>query len=118
MVSRMTVQDKLILDKIIMADTYTKRLQGLLGRKGLEEKEGMMIVPCNSIHTYSMKFPIDVLFVDKNNIVQKVLREFKPGRMGPLVLKSHFVMEAEAGAFEGVNEGDKLEFAETCLSKG
>ncbi|WP_422485326.1 DUF192 domain-containing protein [Gudongella sp. DL1XJH-153] len=110
MVSRMTVRDKVVLDKIIMADTYTKRLQGLLGRKGLDEKEGMMIVPCNSIHTFRMKFSIDVLFVDKNNIVRKVLRNFKPGRMGPLVLKSHFVMEAEAGVFDDVDEGDKLEF--------
>jgi len=110
MASRMMVNGKIVLDKIIMADTYSKRLQGLLGRKGLEEREGMMIVPCNSIHTYRMKFPIDVLFVDKNNFVLKILRDFKPGRMGPLVFKSHFVMEAEAGAFKDVNVGDKLEF--------
>lgn len=110
MASRMLVDGRVILENIIMADTYTKRLQGLLGRKGLEDKEGMMIVPCNSIHTYRMKFSIDVLFVDRDNVVVKVLRDFKPGRMGPLVFKSHFVMEAEAGAFKDVNVGDKLEF--------
>jgi hypothetical protein len=106
----MMVNGKIVLDKIIMADTYSKRLQGLLGRKGLEDKEGMMIVPCNSIHTYRMKFPIDVLFVDKDNVVLKVLRDFKPGRMGPFVLKSRYVMEAEAGSFRGIEKGDKLEF--------
>jgi hypothetical protein len=106
----MMVNGKIVLDKIIMADTYSKKLQGLLGRKGLKDKEGMMIVPCNSIHTYRMKFPIDVLFVDKDNFVLKVLRDFKPGRMGPLVLKSRYVMEAEAGIFEGIEKGDKLQF--------
>ena len=110
MASRMMVNGNLVLDKIIMADTYSKRLQGLLGRKGLEEGEGMMIVPCNSIHTYRMKFPIDVLFVDRDNIVVKVLRDLSPGRMGPLVLKSRYVMEAEAGTFAGIEKGDKLEF--------
>ncbi|MCR3956868.1 MAG: DUF192 domain-containing protein [Gudongella sp.] len=110
MASRMMVNGMVVLEKIIMADTYTKRLQGLLGRKGLEDKEGMMIVPCNSIHTYRMKFPIDVLFVDRDNIVVKVLRDFRPGRMGPFVFKSHFVMEAEAGTFAGIEKGDKLEF--------
>ena len=110
MASRMSVNGKVVLERIIMADTYTKRLQGLLGRKGLDEREGMMILPCNSIHTYRMKFPIDVLFVDRDNVVVKVLRDFKPGRMGPLVFKSHFVMEAEAGVFKDVKVGDKLEF--------
>ena len=51
-----------------------------------------------------------MLFVDRDNVVVKVLRDFKPGRMGPLVFKSHFVMEAEAGVFNDVNVGDKLEF--------
>ncbi len=110
MASRMIVNNKVILDKIIMADTYTKRLQGLLGRKELQEGEGMMIVPCNSIHSFRMKFSIDVLFVDRDNVVVKVLRDFKPGRMGPLVFKSHFVMEASAGAFKDVKVGDTLEF--------
>ena len=110
MASRMMVNGRLVLEKIIMADTYSKRLQGLLGRKGLEEGEGMMILPCTSIHTYRMKFPIDVLFVDRDNRVIKVLRNFEPGRMGPLVLKSRFVMEAEAGVFQGIEKGDKLEF--------
>jgi len=110
MASRMMVDGNLVLDKIIMADTYSKRLQGLLGRKGLEEREGMMIIPCNSIHTYRMKFPIDVLFVDRDNIVVKVLRDLSPKRMGPLVLKSRYVIEAEAGTFVGIEKGDKLEF--------
>lgn len=105
----LVVNGVIVLDKLKLADSYSKRLRGLLGRSSLHPGEGLIIRPCNSIHTYRMKFAIDVLYVDKKNIVLKVVNSIKPDRLGPLILKSAYVIEASAGAFRGkVKEGDRV----------
>ncbi|HCO18668.1 MAG TPA: hypothetical protein DIT39_03530 [Tissierellales bacterium] len=105
----LVVNGEVILDKLKLADNYSKRLKGLLGRSSLTSGEGLIIRPCNSIHTYRMKFAIDVLYIDKKNIVLKVVDSIKPDRLGPLILKSAYVIEASAGAFRGrVKEGDRV----------
>ena len=105
----LVVNGEVILDKLKLADSYSKRLKGLLGRSSLSNGEGLIIRPCNSIHTYRMKFAIDVLYVDKKNTVLKVVDSIKPDRLGPLILKSAYVVEASAGAFRcRVKEGDRV----------
>lgn len=51
------------LEQVEVAATLTRRLKGLLGRDGLPATTGMLIVPCSSIHTFFMRFPIDVFFL-------------------------------------------------------
>ena len=105
----LVVNGEVVLDKLKLADNYAKRLRGLLGKNSLSPGEGLIIRPCNSIHTYRMKFAIDVLYVDRKNIVLKVVDSIKPDRLGPLILKSAYVIEASAGAFRGkVKEGDRV----------
>ena len=105
----LVVNGVVVLDKLKLADSYSKRLRGLLGRSSLHPGEGLIIRPCNSIHTYRMKFAIDVLYVDKKNIVLKVVNSIKPDRLGPLILKSAYVIEASAGVFRSkVKEGDRV----------
>ena len=105
----LVVKEVTILDKVQLADNYAKRLRGLLGKNSLSQGEGLIIRPCNSIHTYRMKFAIDVIYVDKKNIVLKVVDSLKPDRLGPLILKSAYVIEASAGVFRGkVKEGDRV----------
>lgn len=58
--------------KIEKADTFFKRLRGLIGRKNLPPGHGLMIVPCNSIHMLFMRFPIDAIFIDKNFVIKKI----------------------------------------------
>ena len=58
--------------KIEKADTFFKRLRGLIGKKNLPQGRGLMIVPCNSIHMLFMKFPIDAIFIDKNFVIKKI----------------------------------------------
>ena len=106
----LNVVGETILDKVKLADSYNSRLRGLLGKSSLDRGEGLIIRPCNSIHTYGMKFAIDVIYVDKKNIVLKVVDSLKPDRLGPLIMKSAYVVEASAGVFKGrIKEGDRVE---------
>jgi len=63
-----------------VADTTLARLVGLLGHASLEPGEGMVIEPCSSIHTCFMRFPIDVLFVDRDGLVVRAVRAIEPFR--------------------------------------
>ena len=58
--------------KIEKADTFFKRLRGLIGRNKLPQGCGLMIAPCNSIHMLFMKFDIDAIFIDKNFTIKKI----------------------------------------------
>ena len=103
-------KDYLISHEVLLADKMYKRLKGLLGRKGLEEGCSMLIKPCNSIHTFFMKFPIDAVFIDKNYKVLKVLRNLVPGKASPVVLGAWGVIEFEVKASHrlDIDEGDQL----------
>jgi len=96
-----------------LADTFPKRIQGLLGRKELKTGQALIIWPCNSIHTYFMRFPIDVLFVNKDNQVVSVIPSLKPYRLSPIYLKSCFVVELPSGSIKSTltSPGDQLRLA-------
>jgi uncharacterized membrane protein (UPF0127 family) len=93
-----------------LADSFWPRLRGLLGRKGLEQGEGLVIVPCSSIHMLGMKFALDVLHLHRDGTVLKVLPNIKPGRLGPMVWRSHAAVELPAGtiAATGTVLGDRI----------
>ena len=63
-----------------VAERFTERLRGLIGRDGLECGKGMLIVRCNCIHTFFMRFPIDATFLDRQGNVVKVVRNIRPWR--------------------------------------
>ena len=63
-----------------VAERFAERLRGLIGRKGLERGKGMLIVRCNCIHTFFMRFPIDATFLDRQGNVVKVVRNIRPWR--------------------------------------
>lgn len=94
----------------IVADTVFKRMKGLLGRKDFRHGEALIIRPCNSIHTFFMHFPIDVLFVDKDNRVIKVLPSLKPFQLTNIYFRAAFTIELPAGTLESslTQDGDTL----------
>ena len=63
-----------------VARTFPQRARGLIGRRGLEAGEGMLILKCNAIHTFFMRFPIDAVFFDKDDHVVKTVRNIRPWR--------------------------------------
>jgi uncharacterized membrane protein (UPF0127 family) len=93
------------------AGSSQSRRKGLLGRDGMAPGEGLWIVPCEAVHCFFMKFPIDVLFLDREKRVKKVLAALKPWRIG-VCLAAHSVLELPAGqaAATGTQPGDQLEF--------
>ena len=94
-----------------VADGEWTRLRGLIGHDPLEPGQGLLIVPCSSIHTHFMSFPIDVLFVDKTQKVVGINERLKPWRFCRLFRNVRFVIELPAGTIEqtGTKPGDQLQ---------
>lgn len=86
------------------------RMKGLLGRKELPEGTGLIIDPCNSIHTFFMQFPIDVIFTDSQDRVVKVLKDMGPWRLSWIYFRAQKVIELPAGTVTRlpVEPGDQL----------
>ena len=63
-----------------VARTLFERMKGLIGTKSLQTGEGLLILGCNSIHTFFMSFPIDATFFDRRGDVVKVVRNIRPWR--------------------------------------
>jgi uncharacterized membrane protein (UPF0127 family) len=97
-------------DAIDVADDSAARAKGLLKRDRLDEGSGLWIVPCEAIHTFFMRFTIDVLFIDRKHRVRKAVKRLAPWRMS-MCLPAHSVLELPAGTIERTNtqKGDRLE---------
>lgn len=63
-----------------VARTFPQRAKGLIGTRSLAKDEGMLILKCNAIHTFFMRFPIDATFLDRHDKVVKVVRNIRPWR--------------------------------------
>lgn len=99
-----------LADRAEVADTSAKRRTGLLKHTGLEPGEGLWIVPCESVHSFFMKFTIDVLYLDRKHRVKKIRPEMAPWRISGC-LTAHSVLELPAGTITrtGTVRGDQLE---------
>ena len=108
---RNVTRASLLGDSIDVADDPAKRNRGLLKHRGLERGQGLWIVPCEGIHTFFMKFAIDVVYIDRKRRVRKVVRALSPWRLS-ICLPAHSVIELPAGAIDETRtqKGDQLEF--------
>ncbi|KUN26100.1 hypothetical protein AQJ23_12970 [Streptomyces antibioticus] len=92
-----------------IATSYRARTKGLLGRDGIEG--ALLLSPANSVHTFRMRMPIDVAYLDRRLVVIAV-RTMRPGRLGLPRIRARHVVEAEAGAMAGwgLRPGVPVEF--------
>ena len=105
-----TTRNAPVATKVEKADTAASRNKGLLGRESLAPEEALWITPCPMIHTFFMKFPIDVLFLDSALRVVRVIEDLHPWRLSPWVFSAHSVLELKGGVLNGaVSVGDRLE---------
>ncbi|MFI2430664.1 DUF192 domain-containing protein [Streptomyces sp. NPDC018693] len=90
-----------------IATSYRARTRGLLGRDSLEG--AMLLSPASSIHTFSMRIPIDVAYLDRSLRVLAI-RTMPPNRLGLPRPRSRHVLEAEAGAMSewGLRPGARV----------
>lgn len=86
--------------KIQIADSYFSRLKGLMFRKEPILNEGLLIVPCNAVHMFFMKFPIDVVLLNEQNQVVEIFHSLKPWRMTKPVKSAHSTLELPAGSIK------------------
>ena len=92
------------------AETHWARLLGLMGRRTLPEGGALLITPCSSVQTSLMRFAIDVVFLDRDGQVVKVVSELKPYRAALGGRGAHSALELPAGAAGrcGIAVGDRL----------
>ncbi len=86
-----------IADNIGCADSFFKRLKGLMFTKNLPAGHGLLIKPCQSIHTFFMKYPIDVVYLDGNNEIVGLDEDMNPAKIGKVHRKSKSVLELPSG---------------------
>jgi len=101
---------KELSNNVVLADSILKRMKGLLGKGTMPVGEALLIKPCISIHTFFMRFPIDALFLDKENRVIATIKNLHPNRMTRLYPKSASVLELQVGIVHvtGTEIGDKI----------
>ncbi|QBF82521.1 DUF192 domain-containing protein [Shewanella maritima] len=106
---KLTNQKGGAINSVSIADTAPLRLRGLLGRDKLTDEQGLLITPCNSVHTFGMKYAIDVVYLNKHNQVIKLVRELSPRRLS-WCLRAKKVLELAPGSahLNNINQGDTL----------
>jgi uncharacterized protein len=105
-------QDEVLAKRIKLCQGMWKRLKGLLGTHDLPSDHACWIIPCNSVHTVGMRYPIDVYFLDRANKIISIIEDMKPNRFSPLVFGAHSVLEFKSGAKRNVRVGDEFKWEE------
>jgi uncharacterized membrane protein (UPF0127 family) len=99
---------------LALADTHWTRLRGLLGASASDFRNGrgIWIVPCRGVHTLAMSFPIDVVYLDRDQMVVHIEQNLRPWRFAPVRLQAASVLElpCQTVAQTGTAVGDKIEF--------
>ena len=102
------VGDHVVCEPCVVAESFAARMRGLLGRRALPAREGMLIRRESSVHTFFMRFAIDVVFLDADERVLRI-----DANVGPWRLKAcrgaRSVLELAAGASAGLSVGDRIE---------
>jgi len=113
LIVRNTARGTELANQAAVARTSAARRIGLLRHSSLPRGSGLWIVPCEGIHTFGMKFPIDVVFLDRKLKVLKTVHNLKPWRIS-LCLAAYSVLELPAGTLKATatTRGDQLEFEE------
>jgi uncharacterized membrane protein (UPF0127 family) len=107
---RIAGSNALVCSAAELADSAATRLVGLLGRAGLPQQGGLLIVPSTGVHTFGMRFPIDIVALDSSRRVLSTHAEVGPWKVRGLARKTASVLELPAGRIAacGLALGDEL----------
>src|ERR671919_109543 len=103
---------RIVCERCVVADRAHRRMRGLMGRRRLNPGQGMVLRPAFAIHTHFMHFPIDVVFLDSDQVVIAVEKEVRPWRTASC-RGAREVVELAAGECErrGLEVGDRVAWA-------
>ena len=109
MISNLT-RNTIIASNIKIAQSPEQRMKGLLGASDFPKGNGLVITHCQSIHMFFMKFPIDVIFCDRQNKVVGLCADIKPFCLSPIFFKASYAIELPAGTINAskTQTGDLL----------
>ena len=101
---------QMLAENLELAVTVFSRMRGLLGKKAMPYGSGLLIKPCKGVHTFGMKFPIDVMFLDRDNSVLAIRKELKPNIMTRIFFRAASVLELPAKTIDSTDTsiGDKI----------
>jgi hypothetical protein len=106
---------KTLAKRASLADSFMERALGLMFSKDLGDRDALIIEPTNSIHTFFMNYPIDVIFINRDHKVVKVFNKLKPWRMTRMYFSASKAIEFMGGTLPGdIGPGEKLEIK--CIS--
>jgi uncharacterized protein len=99
-----------VAGRVRVADRFWLRARGLLGRPALAEGEGLLLRPCRAVHTWGMRYPIDVAFLDLSGTVVASYPSLAPSRHTRRHSNAECALELPAGALarSSVHVGDRL----------
>ncbi len=103
-----------VAQRVTVATRFAPRLMGLMGRTKLDPDEGLWLVPCNSVHMFFMKMPLDIAYLDRQLRVVRCVHEMREWRVKLLPVRhAHSALELAAGTIRrhGISQGDELKIA-------
>jgi len=101
---------QVVAQRVEKAHSLLRRMRGLLGRRELAPDQGLWLRPCRQVHTWFMRFSIDVVFLDQGLVVVALSRGLKPWRISPFHLRARSALELAAGRARGIEKGHRLAF--------
>ena len=101
------IYESKIISEVYIADSFMKRFLGYMFHKE-PHYQAILIKPCNSIHTFFMRFAIDVLILDGNMKVIKKYEDLEPGKIVMPYKEGKMVIEGRTGMFKDIHEGKRL----------
>ncbi len=105
-------RNRLVANQVSVADTFLRSVIGLIGRKRLPEGHGLWIPHCGSVHTFWMRFPIDVVFLNNERTVVHLVENMAPFRVSRHLGQARSILELPVKAIQSSRTelGDRLEF--------
>lgn len=104
--------NKILAEECRIAFTFKSRFFGLMGKSNLSQGSGLHIIPCNSIHMFFMRMPLDIIFLNKDRKIVYLIEDIKPWRVSKIIKKAHSVLELPVGSIKTSESiiGDEIIF--------
>ncbi|MGC2191730.1 MAG: DUF192 domain-containing protein [Candidatus Dormiibacterota bacterium] len=106
-----TADGSVVAGDVTVARSFGSRLMGLMGRSKLDPDEGLWLVPCNSVHMFFMRTPLDIVYLDRKLRVVRCVPEMREWRVKLLPVRhAHSALELSPGTLSrhGISDGDQL----------
>ncbi len=102
--------NQVVAERLRIAKNFFERLTGLLTTRSFVPGDALWIPKCKGIHTFGMRFPIDIVFLSEKSEVILAIPDIPPGRTSPVVLKAASVIEFPAGTLKrcGISAGSRF----------